>query len=65
MCDGIAVAHRVNLLSALTSKIGHVTNTDEIRRFTTLLNSGDTAPLPPGIWLAEVKERGCSLIRSE
>jgi hypothetical protein len=55
MRDGIALALRVNLLSALTSEIRHKTNTGEIRHFTTLLNSGDPAMLIPGTRHAPVK----------
>jgi hypothetical protein len=52
--DAIVRVRRDNLLSALTSKIRHATNIGEIRHSTTLLNSSDSAPLPPGIRHASV-----------
>ena len=55
MRDAIALERRVDLSSVLTSEIRHATNTGEIRHFTTLLNSGDSAPLLPGTQHASVK----------
>ena len=63
MRDEIALARRVNLLSALTSEICHVTNTGETRHFTTLLNSGDVATLIPGIRRALLKSVGVHVQR--
>jgi len=48
MRDGIALACRVNLLSALRQRFATRRIPAEIRNFTTLLNSGDTAALVPG-----------------
>jgi hypothetical protein len=38
MRDGIAIAHHVNLLSAVTSEIRHQTSDAKIRHFATHLN---------------------------
>jgi hypothetical protein len=48
MRDGIALACRVDLLSALRQRFATRRIPAEIRNFTTLLNSGDTAALDPG-----------------
>jgi hypothetical protein len=48
MRDGIALARGVNLLSALRHRFAMRRILAEIRHFTTLLNSGDTAALVPG-----------------
>jgi hypothetical protein len=42
----------------LTSEIRHETSDAEIRHFATLLNSGDTATLLPGIRHAQLKSVG-------
>ena len=58
MRDELALARHDDLLSVLTSKIRRATNTGEIFPFTTLLNSGGTATLLPGIRHAQLKNVG-------
>jgi hypothetical protein len=55
MPDGITLVRRVNLLSVLTSEIRRATNTGEICRCATLLNSGEVATLLSGTRLAAVE----------
>jgi hypothetical protein len=55
MRDGVPLARQVNLFSASTSEIRDETIDEEIRHFVTLLNSADTAMLPPGTRHAPVK----------
>jgi hypothetical protein len=65
MRDGIVLAHRVDLFSALTSEIRHATSTGEISRFTTLLNSCDTATPLPGTRHASVKSATVHILRHD